>query len=520
MQQGLDWQSVFAKLDEASIYPAYIQANHASNQFNKGEFAQAQESFIAAKQSLLVHQRIQNSWLTLAGNSARKALSFDWLNPFNWFSSDPNAQSQGQLEAQRDFAQQQEIDALYDRVNLGLAYSLLQQQDNQNALSVINTVSKQGGESEQALLTLGWALAEQNRWQSALSIWQYLQQGSRGLFGLQASYGMAYAYQQQGDFTQAFYALDDTTSQIRSTIDALQRFSEQVRDERFFDALEPAENSSVTPIAPNQSAVHWPSNLLDIKRMFLSTQADFDASFLLSVRREAKQALNSLDQKAQQLLTLEQMLEVRQQRFAQRQQELSLVEVKQALDQTKTQLQSIQTKLADENAIDSLKREMATPEQAQHLARIENAQARLNRLLNDDTRTRPLNPKLKQRLDRIQGILQWQLDDQFVINHWQHRRFLQQAQQAEIDARQSYERLAMRQQDTELFATQQKSISALAINIMNQQEHAQAIYEKANGQLQDNLLMLVEKRISELNAQQVNTRLAMLRLQDMTPEAQ
>ncbi|WP_371195287.1 hypothetical protein [Glaciecola sp. SC05] len=561
MQQGQDWQSMFVKLDKGSIYPAYIQANYASSQFNNGDFAESEQSFIAAKQSLLGHERIQNSWLVLAGKGARSALSFNWLNPLNWFSSDPNAQSQGQLEQARDLFQQQEIDALYDRINLGLAYSLLQQQDDENALKVINTVSKRGGESEQALLTLGWALAQQNRWQNAISVWQYLQEQSEGLYGLQASYGMAYAYQQQGDFSQAFFALDDTTSQILNTIDALQNFSERVKDDGFFDSLEPvsasmtgeqsltqnnisAQSSSqpkrvesiselavalglepsaedkANAVLQDEQIEYWPSNLLDIKRMFLSTQPDFDAYFLLNVRREAKQVLANLDQKTQQLNTLAQMLSVRQQRFAKRQQELSLSDVKAELEQANAQLVAIQDRLTDPQQRQTIKLEMASQDQLKHIQRINNAQQRLTRLLNDDTRSRPLNPKLKLRLERVQGILQWQLDDEFVVNHWQHKRFVQQAQRAVLDAKNSYERLVKRQKDSQLFAEQQQSLQNLAIEIQRQQAQARAVYSHANAQLQNNLLMIVERRIQALNTQQVNTRLAKLRLQDLTPEAQ
>lgn len=563
MQHSGDWQNVYAKLDEGSIYPAYIQANLAAMQFNNGDFALAEESFIAAKQSLLTHQQTKASWVKLATERARTVLSVNWLNPFTWFSDDPNAQSQGQQEAQRVDAEQQELDALYDRINLGLAYALLQQQDDDNALRVINTVSKRGGESEQALLTLGWALAQQNRWHNALGIWQYLQQQSAGLYGLQASYAMAYAYQQQGDFIQAFYALDDTTKQIHTTIEALNEFAQWVRQDSFFDDLPlsplgdeqikdipaPGEQSlekAAVPSANNvtvrvraiselatalgleptqdrqvnsKQAQGWPQELLDIKRMFLSSQPDFDALFLLGLRQEAKQALASLQRKSEQLLTLEQMLHVREQRFTQRQQDLSLAERQDVLAQAKQAIAALETKLASQDQ-QVLSTAMATAEQLRHIQRIKQAEQRLARLLNDDTRTRPLNPKLKQRLERAKGVLQWQLDEQFISRHWQHYRLLEQAKDAQALAALSYERLLKRQQDTEIFAAQQQSIEALARDIEEQQAHAQAIYAQADAQLRNNLLSIIERRIQALNQQQVNTRLAKLRLQDLTPEVQ
>jgi hypothetical protein len=154
------------------------------------------------------------------------------------------------------------------------------------------------------------------------------------------------------------------------------------------------------------------------------------------------------------------------------------------------------------------------------LQRIDNAQQRLTLLLNDDTRTRPLNPKLQQRLARTAGIMQWQLDEQFITQHWQHRRLLQHAQNVVITASQNYQRLSARQLDTQLFTVQQQSIEALNLTIAAQQAHAKAIYTQASAELEINLLSIITRRKDELSEQQVNTRLAKLRLQDLRPETQ
>ncbi len=570
MQQGQSWQQGFKKLEQTTIYPAYIHANHASMQFNAGDYAQAEASFIAAKQAVLRYQNIQNSWLKKAGESVSSWLDFAWINPLNWFSSDPNVQAQAKLEAEQESKEQKEIDALYDRINLGLAYALLQQQDEQNALNVINTISTLGGESEQALLTLGWAMAQQNRWQNALSVWQYLRKRSPGLYGLQASYGIAYAFQQQGDFTQAFFALDDTTTQIQNTLVALEQFSARIQQDDFFDALSPGALDTANALNNNrseetqsiqsrsdkqgntrrvssiselgralglesaQNSVYreqgasfegntrdispaWPDNLLDIKRVFLSSRADFDAGFLLSVRREAQQALVRLTEKAKQLRTLEQMLSIRQQRYAQRQQNLSLERAGQRLDEAQARLDVIASLLQDGQDSAGLSLQMASPEQAQQARRLSNAQGRLVRLQTEGEQ--PLNPKYAERLARLQGVLQWQLADNFIAKHWQHKAYLAQAQRALNDAKVRYQSLQARQQDTQLFANQQAQINALAITVLNQQSQARKIYQQANTQLQQNLQAIIEQRVEQLNTQEVNTRLAKIRLQDLTPEA-
>jgi hypothetical protein len=522
MQQNQDWQAMYKRLTPNHIYPAYIQANLATLQFNQGNFAEAEETFIQAKQVLLNYQRIRDSWFTGAKEVTRDALrfewlsfdwvSFAWLNPISWFSSDPNASAQGNLEKLAQAKQEQEENALFDRINLGLSYALLQQQDHGNALEVINTISEQGGESAQALLTLGWTLAQQNRWQQSLDIWRYLQSRAKGIYGLQASYGIAYAHQQQGQFADAFFALDETSDQINKSIDELDSFVEEVKRDDFFDGVsERAEQTQV-----------WPSSLLDVKRVFLSTRADFDAKYLLSVREQSQQTQEQLEQKTEQLQMLMQMLQTREQSFKARQQSLSLSDAQTQLEQAQAQLTKIETLLKENTSsagTTPLTLKIATPEQVSLMARLENAEARHTRLLNDDTRKRPISPKYAERLARVRGALQWQLENDFIANRWQHLRLMQQAQASLNTAKSAYEQLKARQQDSQIFARQQAQIDELNQRIAQHKAQANAVYTQANQALQDNLLQIIEQRRAQLNAQQVNTRLAMLRLQDLQPEA-
>jgi hypothetical protein len=526
MQQSQDWQVMYKRLEPDQIYPAYVQANLATIQFNQGQFADAEETFIRAKQDLLNYRRIRDSWLTGAKTVSQNVLSFEWLsfdwisfawlNPMTWFSNDPNASAQGNLEKLAQANQEQEENALFDRINLGLSYALLQQQDQGSALEVINTISEQGGESDQALLTLGWTLAQQNRWQQSLDVWRYLQSRAKGIYGLQASYGIAYAHQQQGQFADAFFALDTTSEQISQSITELDIFVEQVQKDDFFDSFSEQKQDQ------SQGEQIWPMSLLDIKRVFLSTRPDFDAKYLLSVREQSQYTLQQLVQKTEQLEMLMQMLENREQSFAARQQNLSLTDAQTQLEEAQAQLAQIKTLLNDNydsEGVTPLTLKIATPEQVSLMSRLENASARHERLLKDDTRRRPVSPKYAERLARVRGALQWQLENDFIANRWQHLRLMQQAQ-ASIDiATSAYEQLKARQQDSQIFARQQAQIDQLNLRIAQHKEQASAVYIQANGQLQQYLLEIIEQRKTQLNAQQVNTRLAMLRLQDLQPEA-
>jgi hypothetical protein len=242
----------------------------------------------------------------------------------------------------------------------------------------------------------------------------------------------------------------------------------------------------------------------------------------LSVREQSQQTQEQLEQKTEQLQMLMQMLQTREQSFKARQQSLSLSDAQTQLAQAQAQLTKIETLLKENTSsagTTPLTLKIATPEQVSLMARLENAEARHTRLLNDDTRKRPISPKYAERLARVRGALQWQLENDFIANRWQHLRLMQQAQASLNTAKSAYEQLKARQQDSQIFARQQAQIDELNQRIAQHKAQANAVYTQANQALQDNLLQIIEQRRAQLDAQQVNTRLAMLRLQDLQPEA-
>nr|WP_136250737.1 hypothetical protein [Ningiella ruwaisensis] len=566
MMQNKDFASMLSRLDEAEIYPAYVYANLGTLAFNqaldravsqsssqvsaqvsaqvssKEHLAQAVDFFVKAKQALLTHQRIQNAWYTKAATAGKRLIQFDWfsldiIKPWTWFSSDENSHAQGKLAEAQSRALIDEQNALFDRINLGLAYTLLQQQDDENALAVINTVSSEGGEAGQALLSAGWALAKQNRWLQAIKVWEHLQSQSKGLYSLQASYGVAYALGQQGKLGEAFYALDDTSRQITTNLAELSAFSMAVEQNDFFDAYQ--KNDALFS--------DWPEPLLDIKRLFFANHPDIDTRYLLEMRASAKQMLNNLADKEKKIATLAQMLDVRKARFAQRQASLDLQKAQASIASAKEQLLQIQTQLErafvdtliDEDeaskgansqarlnngaALSELDKRMASPEYLAHLTRLEQAQARLSRLLNEQSRNpeqkRPIKPSYAERLARIQGIIYFEMSKDKIAQTWAHKQQLKDAKQAVENAQLQLDALLRRQQDANLFTSQQMRLDALNTRLMSQRDAALVLYNKADKALRTHLLDIVDTRMAQLAEQEVNTRLAKLRLQDLVADS-
>lgn len=493
-----NWQSLYAEIPQNNIYNAYLLANHATNVFNQGNYEQATNTYAEAKQALIAYQN-RRGFIREVATDIFDSVSV-LVTPWTWFDGNSTAQ---QLALEREQEQDKsEQDALFDRINIGLGQSLLQQGDLDNAIAVIQNIAEGGGESEQALLTYGWANARENRWQTAMAAWQHLQKNSVGLFALQASYGLAYAFGQQDNLGQAFFALRSTAYQIDTSLIALDEFSSTVQNNDFF----------------NQYNNKWPDSLRDLKLGFFAPTQHFDAQYLLSMRQQSNVILKDIKKKSDRLNQLTQMLYERQQAYQDRSNTLSLTQAEQQIAKTQAMIDSLKQLLSVSDSFEAqlaLSKRMANDEMNAHVTRLDKADTRLIRLKNDNTRRRPLKVSYQERLLRLQGIVTWQLMDTFIANKWQHQGLLKDAQAALVGASQQYQRLQKIQQDKDAFKEQRAQLSSMMQALDSQTGAAQTVYNKATNALVAHLLNLIDSRKLQLEQQSVDTRLAMLRIQDL-----
>jgi hypothetical protein len=105
--------------------------------------------------------------------------------------------------------------------------------------------------------------------------------------------------------------------------------------------------------------------------------------------------------------------------------------------------------------------------------------------------------------------------DDFVAQKWRHQRLLQEAQSLYEQARVQYERLVSIAQQKEAFASQYARIKTNLDSLAQQQAAANHVFDQATLTLRLALLNLIEQRKQQLEQQSINTRLAMLRIQDL-----
>jgi hypothetical protein len=498
MQAEQDWQSLQTQIPNDNIYTAYLLANQGTLLFNKGSYVLANSAFTEAKNALIAYKN-RRGFISRIATGVFDSVS--WVaRPWRWFDDNATAE---QVTKERIEAQDlEEQNALFDRINIGLGQSLLQQGDLGNAIAVLQNIADGGAESDQALLTYGWANAKENRWQTAMAAWQHLQQNSIGLFSLQASYGLAYAFSRQDNLGQAFYALQTTSTQIDTNLSALDAFATAAMDQAFF----------------TEYNKQWPEALEDLKLGFFAPTQTFDAKYLLAMRLQAESVLADISEKQARVTQLDTLLQERQATYQERLQSMSLSNARAQLEQTQQQIDDVKALILQADTFEkqlALSKKMTSVDNDDHLSRLESAKQRHERLAADTTRKRPLKASYKERLQRIEGILTWQLMDRFIAQRWQHQQLLKQAQQALTSAKKQYTDLRSVAQNQDAFSAQREQFSALNQSLETQVQAANNVYEHATRTLTYELLSLIQARKSQLQEQSVNTRLAMLRIQDL-----
>jgi hypothetical protein len=479
MNNGGDWEVLAEELSSDSIYQTYLIANQAVIEHNNQDYEAASEAFMAAK--LLLNAT------PVANSIQEENESASWWSWFNWFAND--------LTESQEVRAFQERNALFDRLNYGLGITLLEQKDFANALIALKLIGRESLEAEQALLTYGWTLAQENRWPLAMAAWQYLRENSQGIYALQASHGLAYGYEQQGALAEAFSSLRDSSRQLDLAMASLSEFDLQVQQVDFFD---------------NIANGNWPIEHRDLQILLLSGESDFDSAYLLEVRRQAKQLLNTLDQNIAQIGGMYRLLDERELAFASRSESLSLTDAQKTLDRTKVRIAAFESALNASQISDKL---LATNVQVSALERLEKADARILRINNE--RERQLSKKYASRVARLKGVLKWELSEAYPATRWQHQKQLNNLKVAYVDASEQYVQLKRLQRDTRIINEQRSRVDVIALSAQTDYTRTENLVDSLTQRLTEFLKAHMAVRMQELADQQVATRLAIIRIQDL-----
>ncbi|TKB46094.1 tetratricopeptide repeat protein [Thalassotalea mangrovi] len=131
-----------------------------------------------------------------------------------------------------------ETEALSDRANVAMGYLFIKQGMNDRAIAAFKQVTQNNLDTHSAMLGYGWALSSKEEYYAAIAVWQQLTaQPMQTPFVREAFIAVAYAYEQLDDIETAHTAYNNAlqhfSRQQTLTIGAL----DMVKSDAFFDTV-------------------------------------------------------------------------------------------------------------------------------------------------------------------------------------------------------------------------------------------------------------------------------------------
>ncbi|MBU2877242.1 hypothetical protein [Aliiglaciecola lipolytica] len=391
---------------------------------------------------------------------------------------------------------QTETDALRDRANLTIGYAHLKNQQALNALDAFNRVRLDSLDSDSALLGYGWAAAQREEYQIALSAWQRLQQQPRSNEYVMESYlASAYAFEQAFAPTQALDNLQRGLKRFALEKDFLRAHQQEIDDQYFIQLAKTKDWSLQIP-------AHLSSIMLS--SAFRNKIAWLEESLTLQARFERWQ---------QQLDTFSLMLDERQQEAQSRQQALKQNDLLSKLQQYQMLRDSLQAKLVQSSTEPKI---LAEQQELDWQARLERAQQR-HKDVSDAWLTlnkKPLKPLYADRLKRLEGIMIWNASESYSKRRWQAQKLLNELDELIAQTAQQQAQLIARLNQTPEYPAQRQRIAQLQENLEVQQRRNQSIQSQQLASL--NLLFVeqINQQIAQLESYELQAQLAVVRLND------
>lgn len=390
----------------------------------------------------------------------------------------------------------EELAALQDRANLTLGYAYLKNQQTLESIQAFKRVRLDSIDTDSALLGYGWAAAQREEYQVAVSVWKQLQQMPyRNEFVMESFLASAFAYEQAFAPTQAIANLNLGLQRYAREVSFLKQSLQRV-DDKFF--LELGKNSSWADSIPEHLSDIMLSNEFRSQLNWLSESIEIE---------------QSLKQWQTRLGTFDLMLDERQQENAVRVENLKDSRTLDKLSDLIARRDQLKSKL-EQAKNDPL--QLADEQQLGWLNRLDGAISRHQRIVEKKNQLSqvPLNDAYQQRLKRLQGILIWNASDQSSKRAWQGKKALSELDKMIIktSAQQSLLQSALNRPPQ--YENQRNKISVLRRKLSEKL--------RVNQQAQDALLISLRKlfadklneQLTQLQSYQIQAQLAIVRLND------
>jgi hypothetical protein len=474
------------QLSDNSIYRHYVQYNQALALLKKGENQQAitRLSILANTESSFVR-----SWM-------------GWADPI--FS----ANDEQDIEAERD--------AIRDRANLTLGYTLLQNDEPYEAFRVFKDIRTVGLDAEAALLGYGWAAAKKNELQTALGIWQRLiQMPQNSEYTLEAYLASAYAYEKAFAPRQSLQMLQLGLQRFEQALAGLNQAEQQVQQRQFILELLPNTQQHQGQSDATSLLLDDKGQQFNMAHLFnsVTVSSEFRAGLsALAQSRDLQQQLQNWQQRMQQYhLMLDERQAERLKRAKQILQNRSLVQLPQLQTQRDALAQVIDTAKHQQNG-----QIFMSLQSQEWLDRVKRSEKRLATIaqLKKQLDQPPLADSYQLRIERVAGRLVWQASEAYLGNQWQAQKALNQLDGEIAKAQQRQQQLLNQLAAKPDFAEQRLRVSNLAQRIEAEIAKSNGLQDALVGQLSDTFNQFIQAHKQKVSHYVLQAQLAIVRLND------
>ncbi|WP_293747204.1 tetratricopeptide repeat protein [uncultured Paraglaciecola sp.] len=467
------------QLSNDSIYRDYVQYNQALALLQKGDNQQAisRLSSLANKESSFVSR-----WM-------------GWAEPI--FSED----DEQDVAAERD--------AIRDRANLTLGYTLLKNEEPHQAFRVFENIRTEGLDAEAALLGYGWAAAKKNELQTALSIWQRLMQMPQNSeYTLEAYLASAYAYEKAFAPRQSLQVLQLGLQRFEQALDELNQAQQQVSQPQFILGLLVNNNQS-------ESEQDEHSEQLINTQLFNSVAVTSEFRAGLSALQESRFLQQKMQNWQRRMQQYDLMLDERQ---VERRKRAKQILQNRTLEQlAQLQMQREELALVIDTAKTQQDGQVFMSQQSQKwLDRVKRSEQRLVTIsqLKKQLAQPPLADSYQQRVERVAGRLVWQASEAYSSNHWQAQKALKQLDSEIAKAQQRQQQLLNQLAAKPDFAKQRLRVSNLAQRIDAEIDKSNGLQDALVSQLSGIFSQFIQAHKLKVRNYILQAQLAMVRLSD------
>ena len=319
-----------------------------------------------------------------------------------------------------------ELVALRDKANLALGYAHLKHEQPEAAGEAFNRIRLNGPLSNQALLGVGWAWNMQAQYNMALLPWIELKSRSTFDPAVQESYlAIPYNFEKIAKPKLALVYYTGATKSYEAQLRKLDRISKAVNGGELLQALRPANLGDETSLSLYRSKL--PESIT--APYLYSLMAKHEFQNVLKNYQDLIYLQYVLNRWQQNLPAYNLMLQERRRAYQQKLPEITRDTRLQKLKQLEVQ----RNRLANEVARIEKNQDvfaLATEDELDQLAQLKDVKSNLQNVGRKQDVA-----ELRERFELVNGLLYWQIADDYVPRQWQLKKGLKELDTALAEAR-------------------------------------------------------------------------------------